>query len=145
MKVRGMINEIERVLQPGGRYITFSLHSIEEILPRFQRKPILNSKTGEIILEEYGWKISTFRVKSNRWNLKANRRRAVAHTMIICDKPLANIDEDGKKTTFPYTYPLDMPNVLTEEEYDVMKARFDEVINCSFSHVSLIFLIFVCR
>lgn len=34
-KVSAMLSEIHRVLVPGGRYITFSLHGVEEVLPRF--------------------------------------------------------------------------------------------------------------
>jgi hypothetical protein len=122
-----MIDEIHRVLAPGGRYVTFSLHSVEEVIRRFEYKPILNG--DQITLTVYGWKISAYRVRSNRWNMTKNRRRAVAHTMIVCDKPL----EDG---TFPFSYPLALPNVLSDEEYAVLKKRFDEV---TFMHPFMFF------
>jgi hypothetical protein len=68
-----MIDEIYRVMAPGSRYITFSLHSLEETIRHFQD-------------DKYKWKVSGFNIKSSRWNDDANRRRAVAHCMIVCDK-----------------------------------------------------------
>jgi len=104
---KAMIDEIRRVLAPGGRYLAFSLHSPEEIKEHF---------------ECYSdWQFTLFRVKSNRWNDTNNRRRAVAHTMIVADVPF----EDG---TFPCgKHPLSLEGVLTEEEYQVLQKKADEV------------------
>eukprot|EP01039_Chlorochromonas_danica_P004754 gene4754-5211_t len=81
-KVMAMLKEIERVLKVGGRFITWSLHSIEEIIPKF---------------ESFGstWKIRAYRVKSNRWNENEHRKRAVAHTMIVCDKVEESTENEG--------------------------------------------------
>ena len=80
-----MITEIYRVMAPGARYITFSLHSLEEAVAHFNG---------------FDWHFSAFYVKSNRWNeADSNRKRAVAHVMVVCDKPLG----DG---TFLRRHPL---------------------------------------
>lgn len=107
-KTQQMIDEIYRVLAPGSRYISFSLHSVEEVVGKFS-------------LEKYDWKVSAYRVKSSRWNEHEHRRRAVAHTMIVCDRPFA----DG---SFPAAeYPLKVPGVLSEEEYLQIKNYADNV------------------
>ncbi len=72
-----MLDELHRVLSPGGRFITFSLHALEEVRPRYDNNTL------------YDWKVSCFHVKSSRWNeSKECNQRAVAHTMIVCDMPL---------------------------------------------------------
>jgi hypothetical protein len=101
-----MIDEIYRVMAPGSRYVTFSLHSIEEIKDKFT-------------LPMYDWKVNAFRVKSNRWNERENCRRAVAHTMIICDKPNENGIYPSNSTQ--------VPGVLTDEEYLQLKTVADKV------------------
>jgi len=73
-KVAAMVEEAHRVLQPGGRFIVFSLHTIEEIVNFYDRP-------------EYNWKVSSFRLRSDRWNETEHRKRTVAHAMLVCDKP----------------------------------------------------------
>ena len=103
-----MVKEAYRVLKPGGRFITFSLHDIHEVEPTYRA-------------EGLDWKVSSFRVKSDRWNDSNNRKRAVAHTMLVCDKPTA----DGK---YLHEHPLQIPRgVLSEDEYQKLKAVADEV------------------
>jgi predicted aldo/keto reductase-like oxidoreductase len=102
-----MIQEIHRVLAPGARYITFSLHAIEEIKDKF-------------INEAFNWKTSFYRVKSSRWNEEENKKRAVAHTMVVCDKPLKN-------GNYLYTYPLKVDGVLNEEEYLKLALHAEQV------------------
>lgn len=97
-KTQSMIDEIYRVLAPGSRFITFSLHSVEEIEDKY------NSP-------KYNWQVSYFRVKSSRWNENEHRRRAVAHTLIVCDKPYS----DG--SCLNDAYPLKVPGTLEEDEY----------------------------
>lgn len=75
--VTRMIDEIHRILKPGSRFITFSLHPPEEVVCKYDSK-------------KYNWKVSSYHVKSNRWNSQSHRKRSVAHTMIVCDKPLSN-------------------------------------------------------
>lgn len=103
-----MINELDRVLAPGGRYITFSLHGIDEVEPYFRKA----SST---------WKVSAFRVKSSRFNESdEGRRRAVAHTMVVCDKAC----NDG---SFKYDHPLLVDGAMSEAEYDAMIVHADNV------------------
>lgn len=104
-----MLNEIYRVLSPGSRFITFSLHSIEEIINYYENK-------------EFIWKVHPFRVKSNRWNETTNRRRSIAHTMFVCDKPA----EDG---VFPLPNPRDFDSqlFLSQQKYEELKKRADKV------------------
>lgn len=101
-----MITEIHRVLAPGSMYITFSLHTIEEIYSKF-------------LLPDYDWKVYTYRVKSNRWNDKENRMRSVAHSMVVCIKNFTN------NSTESLTLPASFPGVLSEEEYIQLKTRAD--------------------
>ncbi len=102
-----MIDEIYRVLAPGSRYVTFSLHSIEEVIDKFTNK-------------KYNWDVRAYRVKSSRWNDKNNRRRAVAHTMIVCDKP----DHQGN---YPFRSLDSVPGVLSEEEFAVLNSKWKKV------------------
>ena len=109
-KTQQMIDEIYRVAAPGSRYVTFSLHSIEEVMDKFR-------------LPTYNWRVMAFRVKSSRWNDGEHRRRAVAHTMIICDKP----DLEGNFPQDELANPEAVPDVLSDEEYFALKARADKV------------------
>lgn len=103
-----MVKEQFRVLSPGGRFITFSLHSPEEVAPTY----------SELGLD---WKVSSFQIKSDRWNDTTNRKRAVAHTLIVCDK----VTSDG---TYPHEHPLRIPKgVLLEDDYKALKERADSV------------------
>lgn len=107
-KTQEMIDEIYRVLAPGGRLITFSLHSLEEIEEKY------NSS-------RYGWQVSKFRVKSSRWDENEHRRRAIAHSMIVCDKPYI----DG---SFPCSnYPMDIAGTLEDEEFFRLKEYAEKV------------------
>ena len=91
---KAMIAEIYRVMAPGARYITFSLHTREETVAHFAG---------------HDWHLSAFYVKSNRWNETDNRKRAVAHVMVVCDKPLT----DG---AFLHHHPLSLDGVLSDDE-----------------------------
>lgn len=97
--VSSMITEIYRVMDYGSRYITFSLHSLEETIVHFQG---------------YDWKVTAHRVKSNRWNDGENSKRAVAHVMVICDKPLKN-------GLYQHQYPLQLSGVLQDDEYEKLE------------------------
>jgi hypothetical protein len=144
-----MVQECYRVLRPAGRYVTFSLHSVEEVKQHYDRP-------------EFQWKVRTFRIRSERWNDHENRKQSVAHSMIVCDKAR----EDG---TFPcddeytcagativategakaqvkaqvrarnvlrasiqrgmpcYALPEEVPGVLREDEYRTLAANAEEV------------------
>jgi hypothetical protein len=114
---RSMIDELYRVMKPGGRLITFSLHSLDEAVihydPTYEGKQPPHSQPAPA----YDWKVSAFRVRSSRWmDTRDDCKKAVAHTMIVCDKPLA----DG---TYPHLYPLRLDGVLSAEEHDALEAR----------------------
>ena len=82
-----LIQEMYRVLAPGGTYVTFSLHSEDEILDYFT-------------FDEFEWAISTFKILNPRWTSEAQScRRSVSHSMVICHKP----DKNG---AFPMAFPL---------------------------------------
>jgi SAM-dependent methyltransferase len=74
-RIEKMMSEIHRILAPGSRFISFSLHPIEEVLDKYDLPDL------------YTWKTSFFRIKSKRWNPGKNRKRSTAHTMIVCDMP----------------------------------------------------------
>ena len=135
-----MVAEIYRVLSPGSRFITFSLHPAHEVVYKYD-KP-----------NQYSWKVSVisfnnnfirlliiftclffenqhFHVKSNRWNETNNRKRAVSHTMIICDKPLSSV----------YPRPIALlesriQGLLTDEEDAVLKKKAEEVMGKVICH-----------
>lgn len=75
------MDEMLRILSPGGRFITFSLHSIDEVNHFYQ-----------VNHHDNHWQVKSYHLKSNRRNDTDLRKRAVAYTMIICDKAY----EDGK-------------------------------------------------
>lgn len=96
------------MLQPGGRFITFSLHDIDEVEPSYRDAGV-------------DWKVSCFRIKSDRWNDSNNRKRSRAHTMIVCDKACA----DG---SYLHSHPLHIPSgTLSAEEFVRLKEEADQV------------------
>ena len=101
-----MFKELYRVLAPGGRFLTFSLHSIDEVRVYFD------------MVSELDWKFTVQRVKSSRWNPDANRRRNVACTVVICDK----INSDGTYNLFN-----SRKNFLTDSQYLELERISDEV------------------
>ncbi len=103
-----MIKEIYRVLAPGGRFITFSLHDIGEI-------------RGKYDTSKFNWRVSAFRVKSTRWNEQEHRRRAVVHSMIVCDKPT----DEG--TLCGGDLPNAIPGTINDEDYLELKAYAEKV------------------
>ena len=103
-----MVKEAYRVLSPGGRFITFSLHSPEEVEPTYSKQGL-------------DWQVTSFHIRSDRWNDTDNRKRSVAHTLIVCDKAT----EDGK---YLHEHPLRIPSgTLSEDDYTRLKERADEV------------------
>lgn len=117
---RRMIDEIYRVMKPGSRLVTFSLHSLEETVihydPKYEgKRPPYSS------VPQYDWKVSAFRVRSSRWKENPDDcKKAIAHTMIVCDKPL----DDG---TYLCSYPLHLDGVLSTEEHDKLDAHARDV------------------
>ena len=79
------MDEMFRILSPGGRFITFSLHSIDEVNHFYQVNHHHHHNHNH-------WQVKCYHLKSNRRNDTDLRKRAVAYTMIICDKAY----EDGK-------------------------------------------------
>lgn len=105
-----MITEIYRIMAPGSRYITFSLHSPEENM-RYMSSPRYPD-----------WAVSAFRIKSNRWNTSDTRRRAaVAYTMVVCDR--CNADGTFKMGS---KHPLTVEESLTEEEFQELERRAEQ-------------------
>lgn len=103
-----MVKECYRVLEPGGRLITFSLHSPEEVEPTY----------SELGLD---WKVTAFQIQSDRWNDSENRKRSVAHTLIVCDKAC----NDG---SYLHLHPLHIPKgVLSPDDFRRLKDRADAV------------------
>lgn len=78
------MDEMFRILNPGGRFITFSLHNIDEV-HHFYAVNYHHHHHNH-------WQVKSYHLKSNRRNDTDLRKRAVAYTMIICDKAY----EDGK-------------------------------------------------
>lgn len=124
VKTLEMFKELYRVLQPGGRYIAFSLHSFDEVVAYYDKTKELN------------WRVHFYRVKSNRWNEDENRNRAVVYTMIVCDKlPLSEATSDDIEN---------VPGTLSEEQfielerkakeailrYDIQHADMDTLVSC---------------
>ena len=99
------MNECFRVLQPGGIFVTFSLHARDEIEKYFVSNP--------------GWKCTLFNVKSTRWDENQNRRRAVSHTMAIC---LKDPIDDSSLQELPK-----FPSILNDGELEALKGKADEV------------------
>lgn len=96
------------MLEPGGRFITFSLHDVDEVEAAYRDAGV-------------NWKVSCFRVKSDRWNTGIGRKRSRAHTMIVCDKACA----DG---SFRHAHPLHIPTgILSDKEYQRLKEEADLV------------------
>jgi hypothetical protein len=127
-----MLQELYRVLSPGGRMITFSLHSPDEVAQYLHcKKPIPGT---DINLD---WKVSTFRIKSSRWNETDSRRRAVSCTLAICDKPR----EGSELSSLPE---IQLKGVLSDNDYHKLElyssqvnlkaalkiARIDELLSC---------------
>lgn len=104
-----MIDEIWRCMAPGSRYITFSLHSLEEATVHFTK-------------EKFNWKVSSFLVKSSRWNENEDRHRAVCYTMVVCDKP-----KDDGSYYLNQQYPMIIDGVLSDDDFAALQAYAVEV------------------
>ncbi len=113
---------MNRILAPGGRYITYSLHPIHEVDFYFED-------------ENFHWKISTYNVKSSRWDEDKNRHKSIAHSMIVCDK----IDLNGNYNQTPIN---DTFGILTDEEYKALEARAKKV-SLIYINITLIIIIII--
>src|SRR3546814_44318 len=103
-----MITEMRRVTKPGGRIISFSLHKPRDVVKHFEH-------------DEYGWRVSNFRIPNPRWDAGENSKRSVAHTMIVCDRPTS------VTRPRPAQSPLLLAGVLNEEDYNILEARARKV------------------
>jgi len=109
-----MMTEIHRVMKPGGRFVSWSLHPIHEIEMKY-----LNKK--------FDWNVHFFRVKSKRWGPGKNCRRSVSHTMIICDKPML-LGSTSDKCRMSVSN-LEFPGlILSEEEEQTLVKRAEELL-----------------
>ena len=103
-----MIKALDRVLSPGGRYVTFSLHALDEVEPYFTSP-------------QYNWRVRSFRIRSSRFQeTEEGRKRAVAHSMIVCDKP----NKDGG---FDRDCPEKFALSMTEDELNALMRHASEV------------------
>ena len=112
-----MIDEVYRVMAPGSRYITFSLHSPQENLDYFDNPTRYPD-----------WAVTAIRIKSSRWNKEESRRRsAVCYTMVCCDRqPLKE------------PHPMVIPEALSMDEYLQLQAAADEFnVDCAFQNASV--------
>jgi len=117
VQTTNMIDEVYRVMAPGSRYITFSLHSPQENLS------YLDNPT-----RYPDWSVTAIRIKSSRWNKEESRRRsAVCYTMVCCDRqPLKE------------SHPLFIPEALSNDEYIQLQAAADEFnLDCAFKNASV--------
>jgi len=106
-ETKRMIKEVYRIMAPGSRYITFSLHSPNEVL-RYIADPQFSE-----------WAVSAFRIKSSRWTEEdARRHAAVAYTMVVADR--CNRDGSFKANA---QHPLPMTEALSEEAYQELRAN----------------------
>lgn len=109
-KTGKMISEVYRVLSPGSRYITFSLHSPDEVMAYMAPE-----------LGYTQWRMSAFRIRSSRWSRSDSKRRAaVAYTMVVCDKCL----EDGSYMPNAQ-HPIEVAGSLSPKEYALLRAEAD--------------------
>jgi len=103
-----MIDELYRVLKPGGLLITMSLHTYAETGIHYEK------------YDTYNWRVSNFRVRSSRWNDGDNRRKSLCHLLLICEKPLADGSFREKEAIIP-------KGVLSDEEFERLTKMADEV------------------
>ena len=97
-----------------GRFITWSLHPIHEVVDHFD--PV-----------KFEWTVRAFNIISPRWQKnKENRHKSVAYTMIVCDK-------HGEDMLYPSIdevhASLFEKGALTDEEYNNLRkeaADFNE-------------------
>lgn len=82
--VEKMMSEIWRIMAPGARFISFSLHPIEEIVKKYEGQE---------------WRVAFYHIRSNRWGRGKNRKRSTSHSMIVCDKPFKT--EEGPRSLSP--------------------------------------------
>lgn len=90
---KDFIKEVYRVLEPGGVYISFSLHDVGEVVRYYM---------------QHDWLVSPFRILNRRWS-PAESHRSVSHSLIICRKK----DAFG---VLPNN--LSLTHVLSEADYE---------------------------
>ena len=119
--LKKMMDEMFRILKVGSIFITFSLHSPDEVIQYFEPE----EEGGK-----YHWKTDYYRIKSSRWNETDNRRTSVCHTLIVCEKT-----EENKSIP---TTPRSLKGVMDDEEFLYLKARRLEAIdNYAFKNASV--------
>mmetsp|Transcript_44972 Transcript_44972/g.140859 ORF Transcript_44972/g.140859 Transcript_44972/m.140859 type:complete len:283 (+) Transcript_44972:311-1159(+) len=112
-RVSEMVQEIRRVTKPGGRYISMSLHSPEEILAYFSSKYTLAPSPVDPSIDDVheripppeDWQVQHCRLRNPRWNLREGSERAVAHTFVVC-----TVDHPGGYA------PIDFVDDISEDE-----------------------------
>lgn len=117
-KIEMMMGEIHRILAPGSRFISFSLHPIEEVIDKYKN-------------DLYSWKTAFYRIKSKRWNAGKNRKRSTSHTMIVCDMPSSPsgaIAQFTRQPSFDDLVSLFPGLVLSEEEDVSLKLSVEPVL-----------------
>lgn len=97
-----LIAECYRVLAEGGIHISFSLHSVNDVLAYFRHK-------------DFKWEVKPYRIINPRWN-SSESKRSVAHTMIICQKLPLNPK-----------FPQEIKGVLSDKEYDELVERATKI------------------
>jgi ubiquinone/menaquinone biosynthesis C-methylase UbiE len=64
-----MMKEIDRILKPGGRFVTLSLHGPKAI--------------SNYYLNQTNWSVHIYRVQSPRWDeTETNRKKAFTQTLV---------------------------------------------------------------
>ncbi len=120
-QLKKLMDEMFRILTVDSIFITFSLHSPEEVVQYFE---------PEEIDATYHWKTDYYRVKSSRWNETDNRRTSVCHTLIVCKKLADNV-------SIPTT-PRVLNGVMTDEEFLYLRAqRLEAIDRYAFNNASV--------
>mmetsp|Transcript_67676 Transcript_67676/g.153164 ORF Transcript_67676/g.153164 Transcript_67676/m.153164 type:complete len:207 (-) Transcript_67676:117-737(-) len=78
-KVLAMFREALRVLKPGGLYLGWSLHTVQEVCALAGR-----------LAKDAEWSFTTARIPNPAFRDEPSPKRAVAHTFFACRKPMAS-------------------------------------------------------
>lgn len=111
VRTQQFINEMHRILAPGGIHISFSLHDYPDVEKFFNRP-------------ELQWNYKLFHI-ANPKREDSNPKRSIGHTVVVCQK--YPCDKVSDIMTLPDTFP--------DEEYNAEVQRITQVGTVQYSTV----------
>lgn len=104
--VTKLVQNMYKILKPGGVYITLSLHKEDDVIDYFYK-------------EGLDWKVYTYNILNPRWDTEKGSKRSVSHCLVVCKKP-----RQGEDLATMEKFP-ELDGVLGEAELQHLQEKAD--------------------